>query len=620
MHALNSGFKDRLLKRFSIEDFEQSVHRKLAPGLGLLAFVSILLSFWHGTYATSLTLCALVFLVLQPLIRKRPTAWIAKPAMAGAYVLYACLFIYQSQGILEFNLGIFVALAISLAYRDCRTTLAAGVIAEIFQAIVGFGTASGYGKILSPSSTHPAFHILFNMSFIALECGVLMRIARDARNDLIRLNDMSRVGAALRGLDVQTLQKYRPEDGVQNVEYILQHVIDRIQGNIEIGHGVQENAINITDLTAELETSTAEATFRMDELVIQAVDLRDLFSKQSNATSEVSQAADNIFDLAQKQKNASDQQVGYVERGMTALKKVECSAGSTLEMAEQAQQSAQVVSEHTSVFVLKLDESMLEAEKNIQSLASFAHEIRSFVDLIEGIAKQTNLLALNASIEAARAGEAGRGFAVVASEVRTLAEQSAFSSASVHAAVHSMLKRIDEVVQYFSGQDGRSGLRDQTRNVVSELSSSINDLCETFSNVYENSRVAQAETMRLAEEMNSIVRLANDTNQTIHRLDQVGLQLKESIGNQVEALPTLETAVESIDRTVLSTQAFVDAVQVLASKAKAESTETLNEVNRQQQSLTAMQGGFRFALNPTEALALERLQVLSQQEQDLMAA
>ena len=240
--------------------------------------------------------------------------------------------------------------------------------------------------------------------------------------------------------------------------------------------------------------------------------------------------------------------------------------------------------------------------------------------MIEGIAKQTNLLALNASIEAARAGEAGRGFAVVASEVRTLAEQSAFSSASVHAAVHSMLKRIDEVVQYFSGQDGRSGLRDQTRNVVSELSSSINDLCETFSNVYENSRVAQAETMRLAEEMNSIVRLANDTNQTIHRLDQVGLQLKESIGNQVEALPTLETAVESIDRTVLSTQAFVDAVQVLASKAKAESTETLNEVNRQQQSLTAMQGGFRFALNPTEALALERLQVLSQQEQDLMAA
>ena len=80
----------------------------------------------------------------------------------------------------------------------------------------------------------------------------------------------------------------------------------------------------------------------------------------------------------------------------------------------------------------------------IEGLASASLEVRSFVTLVQKLARQSKLLALNAAMEAARAGEHGQGFAVVASEVRRLAAMSSDAAQRTEQVMGGVLRGIDE--------------------------------------------------------------------------------------------------------------------------------------------------------------------------------
>ena len=96
--------------------------------------------------------------------------------------------------------------------------------------------------------------------------------------------------------------------------------------------------------------------------------------------------------------------------------------------------------------------SALETEfrgalETVRGFSAMSREIGEVVGVIRHIAKQTNLLALNASIEAARAGEAGRGFAVVAEEVKTLANETAAATSTIHKQVEATQSSTSQVLE-----------------------------------------------------------------------------------------------------------------------------------------------------------------------------
>lgn len=80
----------------------------------------------------------------------------------------------------------------------------------------------------------------------------------------------------------------------------------------------------------------------------------------------------------------------------------------------------------------------------IDQLAQASEEVRTFVTLVQKLARQSKLLALNAAMEAARAGDHGHGFAVVAEEVRRLAAMSSDAAERTELVVGRVLHGVSQ--------------------------------------------------------------------------------------------------------------------------------------------------------------------------------
>lgn len=146
---------------------------------------------------------------------------------------------------------------------------------------------------------------------------------------------------------------------------------------------------------------------------------------------------------------------------------------------------------------------LMEQVQTIQQAMPTVIEALSGID---DIAAQTNLLALNAAIEAARAGEAGRGFAVVADEVRALSTRSTQFSDVIKTQVENIRSLVDK-------------LTDTAEFVASQ----------------DISQVVNAKS-HISEQLSEIIKKAEADLVTTKQIEDIGLQLDESINAAIRGM------------------------------------------------------------------------------------
>ena len=151
------------------------------------------------------------------------------------------------------------------------------------------------------------------------------------------------------------------------------------------------------------------------------------------------------------------------------------------------------------------------------------HKITKLTGDILGIAGTTNLLALNASIEAARAGEAGKGFAVVAEEIRNLADSSRESANHIK----EISDRVVESVQELS---------DNATRLLNFVNTKVLADYDTLENTGKN------------------------YHEAADHVDEMMADVKEQIGRIQESLQHVNTANDSIEKTVNDSNGMLSVV------------------------------------------------------------
>ena len=191
---------------------------------------------------------------------------------------------------------------------------------------------------------------------------------------------------------------------------------------IALGSSAQETSAMSAEITAGTEEMAASA----GEIAHTASDLSQQSTGMAQSIQLLSTSAEQLVRIAGELRDGAHEGVSRNEQ----------LRGLSLESRTKLDESSKALE------VLAKD--VRASASAIEGLATASLEVRSFVTLVQKLARQSKLLALNAAMEAARAGEHGQGFAVVASEVRRLAAMSSEAAQRTEQVMGGVLRGIDE--------------------------------------------------------------------------------------------------------------------------------------------------------------------------------
>ena len=221
----------------------------------------------------------------------------------------------------------------------------------------------------------------------------------------------------------------------------LSKKVNDIGGDDEIGRlarAVSAMIAELRRLASALNESAAETTSMTAEITGSSEEMAASAGQIAHTASDLSQQANLMAETIQTLAGSSEHLVAVASE-------LDVGAREGVERNDQLRALAlenRARLDESSRSLTTLSGDVEASAAAIEQLAQASEEVRSFVTLVQKLARQSKLLALNAAMEAARAGEHGHGFAVVAEEVRRLAAMSSDAAERTENVVSGVLRGI----------------------------------------------------------------------------------------------------------------------------------------------------------------------------------